>query len=402
MPLSISSSDGSSTEAGPVPGQGPYAHHGPLAPGLRLTASDRPGIAQPVPERDVPPLPWAKIALIVLLLVAALTGAWEWRMRSIGYEVGDLGDDPSAWAEQRRKLDSGHEKVAIVGDSRILFDTNLDRFQQLTGIRPVQLAIAGSNALPVLEDIANRSRYNGLVIVGIADQSYFRKSPGAAADDLKRGIFESPDQRVSFLISRFLRRYTAMLDGDASLHNWVIKTDPTSRSGVHGPYGDVWKVSSFSDDRQTRMWTTIPRNTYLRNHAIAVWMAIFGLRKPTPDIVAATANRTKTAVAKIRARGGEVVFVRPPSADPLHALEEKQLPRAKGWDVLLKVAQVKGIHFLQLPDAQGLTIPEKSHLNAACAVVFTDAYVRALTQLTPRLRLAPNAPPVLHPQHCNR
>ncbi len=32
-------------------------------PGLRLTASDRPGVAQPVPERDIPTRPWGPITL---------------------------------------------------------------------------------------------------------------------------------------------------------------------------------------------------------------------------------------------------------------------------------------------------------------------------------------------------
>jgi hypothetical protein len=395
MPSSISSSD-----APLQPGQGPNAHHGPLAPGLRLTASDRPGIAQPVPERDVPPLPWAKMLLIALLLVVALTIAWEWKMRGLGYEVGDLGDDPSSWAEERRKLDTGKASVAIVGDSRILFDTDLDRFQALTGVRPVQLALEGTNGRPFLEDIADRSPFNGLVIVGMADQSYYRKDVGLGKDALERGKWESPAQRVSFLLSRFLRRHFALLDGDASLSNFVARVDPKWRKGARGPYAEVWKMSVNHDDRQSWLWPEFERNAYIRDHAIGMWMIIFDILRPTPDVIALTETKTKAAVAKIRARGGEVVFVRPPSAPKLRAVEDKHLPRAKGWDKLLPAAQVKGIHADDLPDAQGLTTPELSHLDRACATVFTNAYVRALTGLTPRLRLTADAPPSLHPADC--
>ena len=52
---------------------------------------------------------------------------------------------------QRRAADIA--PVAIVGDSRILFDTDLDRFQALTGVRPVQLAIVGTNARALLEHL---------------------------------------------------------------------------------------------------------------------------------------------------------------------------------------------------------------------------------------------------------
>ena len=45
-------------------------------------------------------------------------------------------------------------------------------------------------------------------------------------------------------------------------------------------------------------------------------------------------------------------------------------------------------------------MPEWSHLSRACATVFTDAYVRALTRLTPRLTLVAQAPPPLAPEDC--
>ena len=88
--------------------------------------------------------------------------------------------------------------------------------------------------------------------------------------------------------------------------------------------------------------------------------------------------RAKAAVAKIRARGGEVVFVRPPSAPRLRVNEEAQVPRAKGWDVLVaQHPQRLGFHADDLPLAQNLTLPEWSHLNsqmrASCSPTRTSA-----------------------------
>jgi hypothetical protein len=349
----------------------------------------------------VPALPWTRIVLIVAVLVAALTSVWEYKMRSLGYEAGDLGDDPSAWVEQRRRLDTADETVTIVGDSRILFDTNLDRVQRLTGVRPVQLAIQGSNGLLVLEDIAERSSFAGLVILGIAEQSYFREGPGLAKAQLKRGKYESPAQRVSYVLERFLRRYSATLDDDNSLSNFVGRTDTGWRSGAHGPYDDVWKVAVDGDDRQTWLWPELQLNDRLRKHAVGRWMMLFGgPLVPRPGVIDQVEARTVAAVTKIRARGGEVLVVRPPSSDPLRALEQEKLSRAKGWDRLLRDVGLQGVHFEDLPDAQGLVVPEKSHLSRACAIVFTDAYVRALAQLTTRLVIRPDAPPALHPAQC--
>jgi hypothetical protein len=372
-----------------------------MSPGLRLTASDRPGIAQPVPERDVPPQPWAKMLGVAVLLVLVLTAFWEWHSRSLGYEPGDIGDDPAAWAAQWRRLSAEQPPAVIVGDSRILFDTNLDLFQKLTGVRPVQLALEGTNARPVLEKIA-RSDYKGLVIVGIADQSYFREALGIGEKSVKAGDWISPSARISGVLYQGLRRHLALFDDDNRLSYTVAKLDRGWVKGARGPYDDVWKVGETHDGRQFFLWPQIERDAFTRAHTIRMWMIIYHILKPDAAIIASTQARTRAAVAAIRARGGDVVFVRPPSAPPLRAVENSILPRAKGWDPLLKAANVKGIHADDLPAVNGIAIPEMSHISRACAPLFTDAYVRALTKLTPRLRVLPTAPAELTAADCPR
>jgi hypothetical protein len=364
-----------------------------------LTASDRPGIAQPVPERDVPPLPWLKMLMISAFLVVAFTGIWEWQARELGFEPGDLGDEPSSWAQEWRRLDSEKPAVTIVGDSRILFGTDLDRFQQMTGVRPVQLALAGTNGRPILEAVA-ASNYHGLVIVGIADQSYFRDVVGLGDKALAAGKWESPSQRISFLLFRQLRQRLAMLDDDMSLSNRITRLDRSWRKGAPSPYDDIWKVGVTHEAREFFVWPEFDRNTYLRDHTVNFWMGYFGRLKPTPAIIAMTQARTKAAVDAIRARGGDVVFVRPPSAAQIRVLEDKNLPRAQGWDPLLRAANVKGIHADEMPATAGIRFPELSHVSRACRAVFTDAYVRALTKLTPRIQLVSTAPPEITASAC--
>ena len=49
----------------------------------------------------------------------------------------------------------------------------------------------------------------------------------------------------------------------------------------------------------------------------------------TPELIAKGQARAKAAVDKIRARGGDVVFVRPPSAPQLRVNEEAQVPKGE-------------------------------------------------------------------------
>ena len=390
MPSSTSSSD-----PPPPPRHGRHA----LSPGLRLTASDRPGVAQPVPERDIPDRPWRTIALIVFTLLIIGTALWEWRMRALELHPGDLGDNVSAWAEQRRRID--HEPVAavIIGDSRILFDTDLDRFEQLTGIRPLQLALPGTNGRPVLEDLAADTNFKGIAIVGMADTSYFREQVGWLKQALDLGHFESPSKRASFMIDRQLENHLAFLETEYRLSKLVARIDPNWRPGAEGPYNDVWKLGETLDGRQTYMWPRIEHDEPLRTHARAVWDQFKG-PPITPAVIAMTIARTHVAVDKIRARGGEVLFVRPPSSPDFRANEEQRLPKARGWDALLAASHAAGAHIDEMPQAQGLDIPEGSHLSRACATIFTDAYVRLLATRSPRLPLKAGAPPPLSARDC--
>ena len=108
----------------------------------------------------------------MLVAVTLLTGAWEWNARTnLGLHAGDIDDSPQAWAEARRAAD--HAPVAIVGDSRILFDTDQERFQAMTGVRPMQVAHVGTDARALLEHFANDPNFHGLLIVGMADTMYF-------------------------------------------------------------------------------------------------------------------------------------------------------------------------------------------------------------------------------------
>jgi hypothetical protein len=369
----------------------------------RPTAADRPGVAQPVPVRDVPKKPWRAIFTTSLVVTAILLGFWERHARSLALLPGDLDDGPSAWAEQRRRADVEPAPVVVIGDSRILFDTNLDQFQALTGIRPIQLGLPGTNARPILENLADDQRFRGLVIVGIADTSYFREGVGLRKDALDRYNFESPAQHITFILGQALSRVLGFLDDSYRLSTLILRLDRGWRKGAQGPYYDVWKLSTVGDDRQTQMWSRIEHPSFLQAHARFVWLQPgFSFNGPpvTPAVIKMTLDRTRIAVAKIRARGGDVVFVRPPSAPTLRALEDKRLPRSRGWDALLKSANVKGIHADDLAAAKGLTLPEYSHLSAKCALVFTDAYVRELPTITARIQLRTNAPPPLRPASC--
>ncbi len=95
---------------------------------LRVVESPVPRISPPTRgfERLVPALPWLRILLGVVSATFVLMFAWELEMRHLGLRAGDLDDGRAEWAVERRKVDAGpRDSVVIIGDSRILLDTDL-------------------------------------------------------------------------------------------------------------------------------------------------------------------------------------------------------------------------------------------------------------------------------------
>ena len=402
MPSSISLSEQPAGNLrAPTPGAeaGPAIHEGALPRGLRLTASDRPGQAQPVPVRDIPTRPWKAIAAGALIAAVAMVGGWEMWARGAGLRTADVGDSPQAWAEQRVAVKP--DDVVIVGDSRILFDTDLAHFERLTGRKPVQLAIHGTNGRVLMQDLAFDPDYRGLLIVGMADTSFFRPNGagigGSWIKDVERN--REPSQITGLWLDRWIQGWFAFLDEDMRFSQLMTRLDHGWRAGVDSPYRDVWKVDESYAGRQRFMWAPIERPGYLQDQARAAWNGFKG--KPIPPAIAAkVVDRSRRAAEALRSRGGEVVFIRPPSAPQLRVNEEARIPRRLGWDALLAGVPVKGVHFDDLPRAQKLYLPEWSHLSRACATVFTDAYVRRLIELTPRLQLVAGSPAPLSTADC--
>ncbi len=332
--------------------------------------------------RQTPAGRWSAIGLLVLMLVVGATAAWEWRMRELGLIAGDLDDSKANWAVERRRIDSGdHQGVAILGSSRILFDTDLEVWEEMTGRRPVQLALAGMSGLPFLEDFADNTKFDGLVVIDLTE-SFFRKSGRVNpefAGVLDYWKEQSPAERFGHKLGQFLSRHLAFLDDQYTLAKFIEQVEIPDREGIIGPYLNAWKLSETYDDRQTFLWREIEVNDRLRSHAIRVW---FARKLPPPDDeeVAGVVARARAATEKIRMRGGEVVFVRAPSRDAYYERELRNMPRERTWDRLLRETGAFGIHFDDYPEMQGLELPEQSHLTRESATRFTRAYVGVLRE----------------------
>ena len=353
----------------------------------RLTASDRPGVAQPVPVRDIPTQPWQRIFLVALVLFALLMAGWELYWRTYGASPTFRNSD-GEWAQQRRRIDTGEGgKTVLIGSSRVLFDVQLPVWESLAGERPIQLAIEGTSSVPVLEDLAADPKFTGRLLVGVAPELFFS---GFAYRGNVVPFYhkESPSQRIgSWLSMHLLEPYLAFDGRDFALATVVRRQAWPLRPGMK-PNTSVRELRVSDPDRNTHMWSKVETDPAYRALVRSIWAE--RLNGPPPPDMATPAKvhklidkqiqRAVDAVTKLRARGVQVLFVRPPSMGPYLAFEDKVFPRATTWDVLLKRTGAPGIHFQDYPELQGYDQPEWSHLSAAEAQRFTAALYPIIEQ----------------------
>src|SRR5215471_5499077 len=345
-------------------------------------------------ERPIPTAPWRGITVVVTIVVIAATIAWELYARSLGYRP-TLNDNEDLWTMARRRVQP--ESIVIIGDSRAWFDVDLDEFEKGLGKRPVQLAAPGSTAWPVLEDLAKDETFHGTIICSFVPMLFFAP-PGSppmerAQKNIKRVHNQTPAQRASEYLGIWLEERVAFLKpDDLSLEGLLNQLPIPNRPGAHVPPTFPPYFNWEDRERRARMWEKCAEpGSELAKRIQQIWIPLFTPPPPPSyipkDVFMARIKEgiekrfadVTTAVAKIRARGGKIVFVRFPHSGGLKELEDRTTPRDQTWDPLLKMTGAPGIYYSDFPDLAGFTCPEWSHLSAGDSVEFTRRLVPHLS-----------------------
>jgi hypothetical protein len=349
----------------------------------RQTAADRPGVAQPVPTRPVPTQPWGPVILGALLLLVLLVGAWEAYWRNFGARPG-YRNTYGLWAIQRRRIDAGEGNATVlVGASRIYYDLELPVWERLDGKRPIQLAFEGTSPLTYLEDLAADAKFTGRVLIGVAPDLFFSgfEYRGGAVRYTRK---ESPSQFLGqWLSMRLIEPYLAFEDADFSLATVLERQPWPERPGKHA-FLEPRKLGYHDADRNSYLWDKVADDPEYHTLWQRIWHDNFqpSPEDPTPAQALKTEQeqiaRAARVVAKLRAHGVQVLFVRMPSSGEYLQFENAHFPRKRTWDALLAATGAPGIHFQDYPELQGYYLPEWSHMTRPEAERFTVALYRVV------------------------
>jgi len=325
-----------------------------------------------------------KSAILALVLVLLFFTSWELYLRHKGV-TPDYDDGPELWAHFRGKVyESADKQTVFIGSSRIKYDLDIATWQNLTNTNAIQLAMVGSSPRHMLTDLANDQNFKGKLVVDVTEVLFFSKRGNPKPDEgINYYKHRTPAQRVSFILDKPIESSFAFLNEDKySINGMLGSLHIKDRPGVY-PFLDFpvgFELNMFN--RQNMMSADFVADTNQHNQVKAIWGLLKG--DPTPPMsgkpLDSVMQSVKADVAKIKARGGEVIFTRTPSNGFFLMAEQHMYPRPAYWDRLLKETSCKGIYYADYPAMASLQCPEFSHLTPKDAVVFTTALVSILKQ----------------------
>lgn len=328
-----------------------------------------------------------KAGLFTLLLVTVFVVAWEGYLRKKGMNLS-YDETGLLFANKRAEVYKPIDKATVfIGSSRIKFDLDIPTWSKLTGEDAIQLACVGSSPLPVLDDLAADKDFKGKLVVDVTEGLFFSTNPPNLSDPrdyLAHYKKRTPSERAGFQLNHALESQFVFLDKDSySLNAFLSKLQVPNRKGVLSfPIFPV-EFERVSFDRQCSMMDKFVQDTNLQKQVTGIWMFFRSISKEPPasgQKLDSFFTTIKSDCDKIKARGGQVLFVRTPSSGPYWMGEQQGFPREKYWDRLLQFTGCPGVHFKDYPAIDHFICPEWSHLKPADGIVFTENLVRILEQ----------------------
>jgi len=251
-----------------------------------------------------------------------------------------------------------------------------------------QLAIDGSSALPMLENLAQNPTFHGHVLCEFSIPHFMAEYPFRenAYHQLHYVQFTQRRPYLDFLNSWFfetLTEHSALVAGNNSdfigafRERLAVIVRNRARSSYPADHGVVLPEAARREDR----FLGLHRRGKDNSRAIAGWARGWAVRQNGNSGL-----HVVSWVEAIRRRGGDVVFVRTPLSGSLRRIEDATYPERTRTVASLAASNITVIDFAKESTLSGFDCPDESHLDADEAERFSAALARILKdrQLLPR------------------
>jgi hypothetical protein len=289
-------------------------------------------------------------------------------------------DTPSLWGLVRSRAYGSNPKervVVLLGMSRMHLDVDRRVFaREAPDHTVIQLAIPGTNPMPVLRDFAADTRFDQTLVVSL--QAAWLMSGDTSAADYVRYYHENG------------RRLNSRMN--SSIESW-LQSVSVLRSGVLSPgttlagliAGEGWPrpsyIRMYRDRSREADYTMVDlealqQERLLRNENVV--LGRWADSPPSREEFAQRVSELVELVGRIERRGGKVAVVRLPTSGAIWDREQRIFPREEFWDLLDQEAAFPTVHFQDFAALRGFNLPDMSHLDYRDAPAFTRALVGVL------------------------
>ena len=321
----------------------------------------------------VPPLSWLRTWIVAAIVLGSSVGSLE-------AFLGALRDT----APVRRILLSsgrtiGREPTEAMGRPSFSWalcvckaDISVRTLERLCpGYTVAQLAASGRGSpLAVLENLVRDERFSGIVLFDMVPPFISRMRERDQSDFVENhpGAREIAETVLCAML------HDSLVCSKASLSLRAPLCPPAGVQGLPKP-GHI----SLTSDRN--LFLDFSSFDNLDNHRRAEYQSELALYKQefTPAVrkqFGADTLRVRDLVRRIRARGGEVVFVSLPISGPYLDLQNNQHPKSEYWDRF--VGWVDAVCVDPSDLGGDLMCPDYSHLDGRSAPAFTSLLHAAL------------------------
>ncbi len=319
-------------------------------------------------------LRWLGIWTLALLVTLATVGLWELQIRSAGLGP-DYIDNRALWVNARHGLNAqGETAIVLLGASRLQRAVDVDTLSRSFERPVVQLAVEGTSALALLENLAVDPRFRSTVIYSIAPAFSFnsalpRIETGKQAEWLQFYMEQSYSRRLEQRLRLYLQGLFAFRSPDAALTRVIPALFATGSL----PAQDFKKTLANRE--------ALFDYTKMAVEHDEVGIAQFYLENTVPFAdreLQLITNYFADLVSALRRKGCDVYLLRLPSTKEVWALESAFFPRARFWDVMEQRIDATFIHFEDYPKLTGYMSQDGSHIESTRVTEFTLELSRVL------------------------
>lgn len=311
---------------------------------------------------------WWPAWLLALVLLLLTVGIWETLVRSVGLGP-EFVDNRALWVSTRQRLNAyGTNAIAVLGASRVQRAIHPEILARELGGPVAQLAVEGTSAIPLFEDLAVDPRFRGTVLFSVAPAfSFNRKLSKLDAGNQAAWVAyyrsQSRSRRIEHSFRLAIQGLFAFRSPDAS----VTRVLPDILLRGKPPTTDF--KTTFADRSVSIDYAKFEPPA---NPQRIVDLYLENAEAYEADEFADLVNYVSAIVNILKAKNSRVIFLRLPSGGIVRDLERQMFPNDSFWGYMQENIDAEFIHFEDYPDLSGYLSVDGSHIASEKSAAFTE------------------------------